>query len=130
MSSIQRKTIALTVLFSLLTLIGGLCYGNVASASPQAEVMPGMDMGHCAGEVSMLRQGMPINGAMMPCCIDRHDNVPTVTPHVENQKVKFFPTAVAVDFENSIKQIQQKTYASSPSPPLELDILCSVIKIE
>lgn len=115
-------------MLSLLTLVGGLCYGTVASAS--TVTMPGMDMQHCSGQITMLKQGTPMNNAIMPCCVDRHDNIPTtLTPELKDQ-IKFSDVSVALIAVQSVADVSQKTYASSPSPPPEPDVLFSIFKKE
>ena len=111
MQKVQRKFLAGIVSLAILALVSGFCYGTSASAAmPERNDMAKMDMSHCSGQITMLEQGTPMHNSMMPCCVDRHDNVPSLVPQVEKQSVKFLPSAVIPGLMQTIKNVQQKTY--------------------
>jgi hypothetical protein len=129
----KKKIVASLAMFALLALVSGFCYGTSAAAASvhihnSEEMNIGME--HCGGQIAKLQQGTPLNNTVMPCCIDRHDNIPTVAPHLENKSLKFFPSAVTPEIVSGENSGLQRLYVSSPSPPPEPDILSSVIKKE
>jgi len=131
MNASQRKYTALTVLFSLVTLVSGVCYGTVASASMMdSGAVLAMDSAHCGDQAVSFQKSSPIDNEMMPCCIDRHDNVPTTLPTSLNSGMHFSGVTMALANMPAVFRVEQKTYASSLSPPPRPDKLFSLLKKE
>jgi len=127
----RKKITAAFVLVAMLTLISGVCYGTFASASMTNDgSMPMMDSLHCGGQTAVLRQAVPMGDAVMPCCIDRHDNVPTTLPVSLNSSVHFSGILTVLMSADSVSYGEQKTFASSSSPPPRPDELSSLMKKE
>lgn len=113
-------------------MLGGFCYGTFASAAThEMGSMNNLDASHCADEaMQMIKKSAPFSSAVLPCCIDRHDNVPTTLTPVTQERIKFSQALVTPPVICALAPIEQKIFSSSPAPPEQPDILSSVIKIE
>ncbi|HEX8974343.1 MAG TPA: hypothetical protein VF817_02545 [Patescibacteria group bacterium] len=132
MKILRKQSVAVLVLISLFTLVSGLCYGTFASASTSAQyaAMPAMDMSHCGNQTVSFEKGSPLNNAVMPCCVDRHDGQATTLPTILKDKVKFSADLIEVQPLQTSLDFAVQCNSFAHAPPGQPDILSSVVKIE
>ena len=131
MKSKFKKIAPLFILSSLILVVGVFCGVSIASAQNRAMNMPTMiDSAHCANENNEVQKNGPISNALMPCCVERHDNSGTIVPTVTQERVKFSQSLMTEQIVCADYAIDQKIYPSSPSPPPEAENISSTVKIE
>jgi hypothetical protein len=125
-----KKILTGIMLSAIVLVVGGFCSAPMAGAS--SSEMNGMvevsDV-HCGSADHLAKNKAPISDAMMPCCVEKHDNSSVFTPVVLNEKIKFEQVSIAEQPVLLAQTINQKTYASSSSPP-EPDLLFSSVRLE
>ncbi|EKE12124.1 MAG: hypothetical protein ACD_14C00009G0003 [uncultured bacterium] len=127
---------AIFVLISLFTLTSGFCYGTIASANmtETIEVSARMsdmdDCGRLAPASIQVEKNIPLSDTILPCCVDRHNNVSISLANELNEKINLSDISTVPAVDIVIPDIQQKTYIASTSPPQKPDILSSVVKKE
>ena len=131
MKKMTRKILNGTMLLAIGLVVGGFCYAPMSQASAP-EMNNGMTEiadAHCGAGNHLAKDKAPINDTMMPCCVEKHDNSGVVTPIVLNEKIKFQQISIIEESAFLAQLINQKTYASSSSPP-EPDNFSSSIRLE
>ncbi|EKD58296.1 MAG: hypothetical protein ACD_56C00153G0001 [uncultured bacterium] len=135
----RKQFIAILVLFSLFTLTSGLCYGEDASASMKDSVasthvsVDGCNVSKTEPaqiENFQTEKKAPISDAVLPCCVDRHNNVSISQASEMKERIIFSDVSIVPTSEIIVPDVEKKTYTSSVSPPPKPDILSSVVKIE
>lgn len=136
----RKQFAALFVLFSLFTLTSGLCYGSVASANMKENVVieHASQMGDCGNSQSApveiktveVEKKIPLSDAILPCCVDRHNNVSISQASEMKDRIIFSDISDIQVSEIIVPAAIVRTYISSVSPPPKPDILSSVVKIE
>ncbi len=131
MKKIIKKILAGVILSTIMLVVGGFCSGTMAQASSHKnQDMPEIMDAHCGGNNQVeLSTNIPTHDSVMPCCVGKHDNSEIVTPSVLIERLKFYQISVSQREICALQSTDQKTYASSPSPP-EPDILSSSIRLE
>lgn len=135
----RKQFTALFVLISLITLTSGLCYGDDASAYMD-DSTTSMHISADGCNVSeaepvqpknvQTEKNIPISDTVLPCCVDRHNNVSILQASEIKDKTNFSDISAIPTAEIIVPVIERKTYISSVSPPPKPDILSSVVKIE
>lgn len=128
----RKQFTALFILFSLFTLTSGLCYGTFASAH-MTETIEVEAHSSCSDQKPVpvqVAKKIPISDTILPCCVDRHNNVSVSLVKKINEKINLSDVSLVSPHEVIAQIAQQKTYISSISPPHRPDILLSVVKKE
>jgi hypothetical protein len=130
MKKMTRKILNGTMLLAIGLVVGGFCDAPMSQAS-SAEMngMTEIADAHCGAGNHLAKDKAPINDTMMPCCVEKHDNSGVVTPIVLNEKIKFQQISIIEESAFWAQLINQKTYASSSSPP-EPKIFSSCASLE
>lgn len=109
----------------------GFFGGMNASAKNSVQIeMPMGDIVHCVNENQVNKKTGPADNALMPCCLERHDNSRTVMPPAVQERVKLMQSLMSQQINCASNAIEQKIYPSSPSPPFEAENISSTVKIE
>ncbi|MEI8344198.1 MAG: hypothetical protein WCF93_04575 [Candidatus Moraniibacteriota bacterium] len=125
-----EKILAGTMLSTIMLVVSGFCNLSMAQASlPKMDRMTEIADAHCESGNHVVNKNAPVSGAMMPCCVEKHDNSAVFTPVAPNEKIKFEQVSIAEQSVLLAQTINQKTYASSSSPP-EPDSFSSSIRLE
>ena len=130
MRKILRKYLTGLMLAAIVLVVGGFCSAPMAGASSsEMNGMTEISDVHCGSADHLAKNKAPISDAMMPCCVEKHDNSSVFTPVAPNEKIRFEQVSIAEQPVLLAQTINQKTYASSSSPP-EPDLLFSSVRLE
>lgn len=122
------------ILSALLVVVGGFCYGLTAKAA-----MENMHAGmaaisqNCHGQhgQEIAQKNVPLKSdSVMPCCVDRHDGVPSVETTNFSGITKFATVQMFQDSTSEISLVENKLKTSSDSSPPKPDKLSSVLRLE
>jgi hypothetical protein len=134
MRKVYQKIFSSLILSATVLVVGGFCGAPMVGATlPEMKGTKSMteitDV-HC-GSTEKVAAGnsAPVSDAVMPCCVEKHDNSSVFTPVAPNEKIKFEQISIAQQSVLLVQSINQKTYASSSSPP-EPKIFSSCARLE
>lgn len=133
MTKIIQKTIATFSLVALLVVVGGFCYVPVGQASMNGmhQVPSNEDDCNQQNGYTVSKKSIPLSdNSVRPCCIDRHDKVPT-TPSANFSgivEISLAQDQISLSAKNLITQ--KVSYTSSDASPPKPDKISSVLRLE
>lgn len=134
MNALGRKIASMSIFTGLAVAIGAFCFAAAAGADTTAASRSGkFPVTHCADKASTsVEQPFSAPGAsVLPCCLDHSGQVPaTIGGQAVGENIKFFAVGAAQDAAQQASFLVNHAYVCAKSPPVEPDILSSVLKKE
>ena len=134
MTAFDRKIASTFIFTGLAVVISAFCFVAAAGAdTTHACNQEEFQARHCIHEVSTsVEQPFSAPGAsVLPCCLDHSGQVPaTIGGQAVGENIKFFAVGAAQDAAQQASFLVNHAYVCAKSPPVEPDILSSVLKKE
>ncbi|EKE24937.1 MAG: hypothetical protein ACD_5C00351G0003 [uncultured bacterium] len=128
-----RKIISGFSLISLLIVMGGFCYVPVGQASMNGMHQAAFIEDDCyqQNNYTLSQKSTPLSeNSVRPCCVDRHDKVPTTPASNFSGIVEISLTQDQVLSSEKDVLTQKVSYISSDASPPKPDKLSSILRLE